>query len=57
MPNNREMISEIMEVYGDVCTEWEIEFIDSLNDWDGKFTEKQQAVLERIYKKVCDSEY
>jgi hypothetical protein len=51
------MLTEIAEVYEEVCSEWEINFVDSLLDWDGDFTEKQKAVLEKIYDKVCESPY
>lgn len=55
MPDHRTMLTEIAEVYEEVCSEWEINFVDSLLDWDGDFTEKQKAVLEKIYDKVCES--
>ena len=57
MPDHRTMLTEIAEVYEEVCSEWEINFVDSLLDWDGDFTEKQKAVLEKIYDKVCESPY
>ncbi len=53
------MYQEICEVSDKVCNEWEIDFLDSiecrvLND---NLSDKQKAVLERIYDKVCRSPY
>lgn len=55
--DHREMVEEIEPVMDEICTEWECDFIGDMLDWDGDFTEKQQAVIERIYKKACDSPY
>lgn len=60
MPSNKAMVREIEEVMDKVCTEWEIEFIESIK---GKvlagavLTEKQQDKLLAIYHKVCRSPY
>lgn len=57
--SNELMIREIIEVADEVLNQWEMDFIESIDklpDKDG-LSEKQQAVLEKIYKKVCDSPY
>lgn len=33
--------------------EKEIDFLDSLADWDGRFTLKQAEWLERIFERLC----
>lgn len=54
--DHQTMVEEIAEVADEVLSEWEIGFIE---DMTGKaaFSEKQKAVIERIYGKVCDSPY
>ena len=52
----QQKIKEILEVYEKVCTEWECEFMESVKN-QKKFSEKQEAVINRIYVKVCESPY
>jgi hypothetical protein len=56
---NKKMIDEIKEVANDVLNGWEIDFIESVSEKDDveKLTEKQQACLDKIYQKVCDSPF
>lgn len=53
MPDHGTMISEIIEVASDACSEWECEFMESIQGRSRALTDKQAAVLERIYAKVC----
>lgn len=32
---------------------WEVEFIESLNHWEGEFTDSQREVLYQIYERRC----
>jgi hypothetical protein len=32
-------------------TDWEVEFIESLSRWEGDFTDRQAAALERTWNK------
>ena len=60
MPEIRTMIEEINEIIEKICTEWEYDFMESITeqfDSRGILTEKQQEILERIYKKACESPY
>ena len=56
-PTHRQKVSECQEVAAKVCTEWECEFLESMTKWTGVYTLKQQEVIDRIYKKVCESAY
>lgn len=62
MNTNRDyerMYDEIMEVSDEICSAWEIEFLESIEGRvrRGLLTDKQKAVLERIYDKACKSPY
>ena len=60
MPDILTMLEEINEVAEDVCSEWEYEFMQSVTEQyeeRGSLSEKQEEILERIYKKACDSDY
>ena len=55
-----EMYDEIMEVSDKICSPWEIDFMESLGSCleNGRaISDKQRAVLERIYDKACRSDY
>jgi len=56
-PDYRQKIQEIEEVAHQVCTEWECGFIEEMIQWEGEYTSKQKDVIDRIYRKVCDSPY
>ncbi len=49
--DQRQMLQELLEVESGL-TEKEIEFLDSLTNWEGRFTDKQEAWLKRIWNKV-----
>jgi len=60
MPDVRTMIEEINDIAEKICTEWEYDFMGSITeqfDSRGTLTDKQQEILERIYKKACESPY
>lgn len=51
MDNYRAMVRELLELdHG--LTDWEIGFLDNLNNWQGNYTWKQVGTLERIYQRV-----
>lgn len=49
--NLRSILAELLKVESGL-TEWEIEFLDSLNSRDGDLTERQAAKLVQIYHKL-----
>lgn len=51
MNNYRDMLEELFEVEHGL-TNREIEFLDSLNDWDGCFTVPQAEWLNKIYERL-----
>ena len=57
--SDSQMYEEIMEVSDKICSEWEIDFLESIKPRveGGMLSLKQQDVLTRIYKKACDSRY
>ena len=34
-------------------SDWEVAFIESLNRWEGNFTDAQAAAVEKIWNKYC----
>lgn len=53
-------IEEIIEVASEICTEWEYEFMESIEEQhkEGRtLSPKQIAILDRIYEKACNSDY
>ena len=52
MPYYRDLVSDLCEL-DEGLSGWEIEFIDSLSEWDGDFTDGQAEKLERVWKKRC----
>ena len=56
MPDHRTMVTEIAEIASEVLNEYECDFIQNmLEEWEGEFSPKQAALIEKCYKKVCDS--
>jgi hypothetical protein len=53
------MHEEVMEVSDRICNEWEIDFLEGIarRAQQERLTEKQLAILERIYRKACESPY
>lgn len=46
--NCRSMIREMLNE-GDGFTQWELDFLDSVNEWQGNLTPKQKDTIEKIY--------
>jgi hypothetical protein len=44
-------VEECLE-HEEILTDWEIDFLNSLLEWENDFTERQDDVLERILLKV-----
>ena len=57
MDDLRQMVEEIGEVIDKIGTQWECEFIDSMDSWGDDYTEKQEEIIRKLYKKACDSPY
>lgn len=47
MPELRKMLKELLDL-DEGLSEWEIEFLDKLNNWSGNFTVPQAERLEKI---------
>lgn len=58
-PTPRRKLVEISEVAHKICSDWEQEFVESLLERpEGRaFSDKQLAVIDKIYRKVCESPY
>ena len=50
MPDHSD-VEDCLE-YEELLTAWEVDFLESLMQWEGDFTERQDAVLERIMGKI-----
>ena len=58
MPDIKTMIEEILEVSDEICNEWEIDFMENISNQDPYvLSDAQVRVVERIYKKACNSPY
>ncbi len=61
-PDEVTMVEESLEVANKVCTAWEVEFLESLQERfetnpDYELSQKQTNTLVDIYDKVCRSPY
>lgn len=61
-PDEATMVEESLEVADKVCTAWEVEFLESLQERfeanpDYELSQKQTNTLVDIYDKVCRSPY
>ncbi len=54
---DRQKVDEVLEIAHLICNEWEIRFLQDMTEWTGIFTEKQKAVIEKLYKRACESPY
>ena len=45
-------VRELITEYGHVLTQWEDEFLDSLDQWGGEFTAAQIETLDGIYARA-----
>ena len=53
-------IEEVCEVADKICNEWECGFIENIKkqfEKSNSLSEKQTAILDRIYEKACKSQY
>ena len=46
----RKMVEEMLEEERAGFSNWEMEFLDSVYAWTGHYTEKQQGMIEKMYK-------
>ena len=53
MSELRSILQELLDL-DDGLSPWTLDFIDSLANWDGAFTERQGQTLENIYKETRD---
>ena len=51
MQDLQKMLQELLDAEEGLMNR-EIEFLDSLNQWEGQFTPKQTAWLKRIWNKI-----
>lgn len=51
---SRKMVKECLADDSDRLTAWECEFLDSLNNRRDPLTERQVAILEKIWQKLFD---
>jgi hypothetical protein len=51
MPELRKILVELLDLDAGL-SQWEIDFLDSLNNWVGKFTENQAERLEKISERL-----
>lgn len=47
----KDLLEELLNVEAGL-TEWEVNFIDSLSDWDGSFTANQAEKLRKVHERV-----
>ena len=60
MPTTEIMVQEIIEVAEEALTEWEVDFIGSIESQlsqGRELSERQEEALEKIYNKVCAGPY
>ncbi len=48
----RKMIKECLADDSDRFSAWEIEFLDSVNLWEGDFRPNQEATIAKIWSKL-----
>jgi hypothetical protein len=49
--NYNNIVYNIWNHYGDKLTEWETDFMDSIMNQNGRFSEKQKEVILKMNKK------
>lgn len=50
--SNDDRITELITEYEQSLSQWEREFLDSIDNWDGNLTAAQEETLDTIYKRV-----
>lgn len=55
MANQQELRGVLNDLLKSDCglSDWEMDFIESLNHWEGNFTDLQAAALEKTWNKHC----
>lgn len=56
-PDYKKKVEEIIEIAQQVCSEWEFNFIESVDEQEFDYTEKQKKIIDRIYERACESPY
>lgn len=60
-PSYAKKVVEIHEISDKICNDWEARFIQNMITWaaetDDDFTDKQKAVIDKLYEKACSSPY
>lgn len=51
----RQQVEEISEIIEEIGNDWEIGFIENVMIWVGDFTEDQEKVIDKLYKRACES--
>ena len=46
----RSMVKEMLNSTDDSFTDWEVEFLDNMENWNRLYTEHQANKIEAIYK-------
>jgi hypothetical protein len=54
-PTLQEKVKQIAEVIEEIGTEWECNFIESMQEWRGEYTDSQEAIIEKLWEKACES--
>ena len=47
----RDMLKELLDLERGL-SDWEINFIESVNEWEGNFTQRQSETIVRIWGKL-----
>lgn len=52
-------VAEIDEVAEKICNDWEQDFLESMMEYGpgDSYTDKQKAVIDKLYEKACQSPY
>lgn len=51
MKRYKEMLEELLDIE-EGLTEWEVDFLESLANWEGSFTVKQVGKLEKMHERI-----
>ncbi len=51
MPQYKDLLDELLDVE-EGLKKWEIEFLETLCDWEGCFTKPQARTLNKIYERM-----
>ena len=48
----REHLADVLEL-DEGLTPWEVDFVENVSHWEGDFTPKQIATINKIYERMC----